>query len=137
MHTDANPVDAERSPKLGDEWRDWDGHATPDAAAPKRLFFALIVGFLGVTVAASLLSWYLVAPRLAEWHAAAPAVLLDLLAILLTALSVALALVALMLLTGWPRSTRASSLARRILAMVERRVFWLGRVLSSPRRRPR
>jgi len=29
-----------------------------------------------------------------------------------------------------PRSTRASSLARRILAMVERRVFGLGRVLS-------
>jgi hypothetical protein len=49
---------------------------------------------------------------------------------LLAALSVALALVALMLLTGWPRSARASSLARRILAMVERRVFWLGRVLS-------
>ena len=130
MHADANTINGERSPKLGDEWRDWDGHSPPDAAAPKRLFFALIVGFLIVTVGASLLSWYLVAPRLAQWHQAAPTVLIDLLAILLTALSVALALVALMLLTGWPRSTRASSLARRILATVERRVFGLGRVLS-------
>ena len=130
MHADANTLDGERSPKLGDEWRDWDGHATPDAAAPKRLFFALIVGFLIVTVGASLFSWYLVAPRLAEWHAVAPTALLVLLTILLTALGVALALVALMLLTGWPRSTRASSLARRILATVERGVFWLGRVLS-------
>ena len=130
MHAEANPLDGERSPKLGDEWRDWDGHATPDAAAPKRLFFALIVGFLVVTVAASLLSWYLVAPRLAEWHAAAPAALLVVLGFLLATLSVALALVALMLLTGWPHSTRASSLARRILATVERRVFWLGRILS-------
>jgi hypothetical protein len=130
VHADANTTEGERSPKLGDEWRDWDGHATPDAAAPKRLFFALIVGFLIVTVAAGLASWYLVAPRLAQWHVAAPTVLIDVLAILLTALSVALGLVALMLLTGWPRSTRASSLARRILAVVERRVFGLGRVLS-------
>jgi hypothetical protein len=130
VHADANTIEGERSPKLGDEWRDWDGHTTPDAAAPKRLFFALIVGFLIVTVAAAVLSWYLVAPRLAQWHVAAPTVLIDVLAILLTALSVALGLVALMLLTGWPRSTRASSLARRILAVVERRVFALGRVLS-------
>jgi uncharacterized protein len=130
VHADPDTLDGERGPKLGDEWRDWDGHATPDAAAPKRLFFALIVGFVVVTVAASLVSWYLVAPRLAEWHTAAPAVLLAVLAVLLTALSVALGLVALMLLTSWPRGTRASSIARRILAMVERRVFWLGRLLS-------
>ena len=130
MRADTNPFDGEWSPKLGDEWRDWDGHATPDAAAPKRLFFAIIVGYLIITVAASLLSWYLVAPRLAEWHSAAPRVLLFLLAILLTALGVALALVALMLVASWPRSTRASSLARRILAVVERRVFWLGSILS-------
>ena len=131
MHGDANTNDGERGPKLGDEWRDWDGQSTtPDASAPKRLFFALIVGFLVVTVAASLFSWYLVEPRLAQWHADAPAVLLVTLAVLLTTLGVALALVALMLLTGWPHSTRASTLARGILAIVERRVFWLGRVLS-------
>jgi hypothetical protein len=130
VHADANPFDGEWSSKLGDEWRDWDGHATPDAAAPKRLFFAIIVGYIIVTVAASLVSWYLVAPRLAEWHAAAPRVLFVLLAIFLSGLSLALALVALMLLTSWPRSTRASSLARRILAIVERRVFWLGSMLS-------
>jgi len=96
---------------------------------PKRLFFALIVGFLIVTVGASLFSWYLVAPRLAEWHAVAPTQRCSfLLTILLTALGVALALVALMLLTGWPRSTRASSLARRILAQSSAAFFWLGRV---------
>jgi hypothetical protein len=130
VHADSNTLDGERGPKLGDEWRDWDGHATPDAAAPKRLFFALNVGFVFMAVAASLVSWYLVAPRLAEWHAAAPTVLLAALAVLLAGLSLALGLVALMLLTGWPRSTRASSLARQILAKVERGVFWLGRVLS-------
>jgi len=130
VHAEVSPFDGEWSPKLGEEWRDWDGHATPDAAAPKRLFFALIAGYLVVTMAASLVSWYLVAPRLAELHTAAPGVLLVLLAIFLTTLSVALALVAIMLLTNWPRSTRASSLARRILAIVERGVFWLGRMLS-------
>ena len=130
MHVDANPFEGESSPKLGDEWRDWDGHATPDAAAPKRLFFAIIVGYLIVTVAASLLSWYLVAPRLAEWHSAAPGVLLVGLAIVLTALGVALALVALMLVANWPRSARASWLARRLLAVVERRVFGLACILS-------
>jgi hypothetical protein len=135
VHADTNPFDGERSPKLGDEWRDWDGHATPDAAAPKRLFFALIVGFVAVAVVAGLVSWYMVAPRLAEWHATAPAALLALLVILLTMLSMALGLVALMLLTSWPRSTRASSIARRILAMVERRVFWLGSILSINRDR--
>jgi hypothetical protein len=130
VHADANPFDGELSPKLGNEWRDWDGHATPDAAAPKRLFFAIIVGYLIGTVAASLLSWYLVAPRLAEWHSAAPRVLLVVLAIFLTSLGVAFALVALMLVASWPRSTRASSLARRLLAVVERRAFWLGSILS-------
>jgi hypothetical protein len=126
-----SPLDGERSPKLGDEWRDWDGNnAPPNAAAPKRLFFAIIIGYLVVTVAASLLSWYLVAPRLAEWHAAAPGLLLFLLVILLSMLGIALALVALMLVAGWPRGSRASSLARRILALVERRVFGLGRILS-------
>jgi hypothetical protein len=130
VHAEANPFDGESSPKLGDEWRDWDGHATPDAAAPKRLFFAIAVGCLIVTVAASLLSWYLVAPRLAEWHSAAPRVLFVVLAILLAALGVALASVALMLVTSWPRSRRASWLARRVLGMVERRVFWLGSILS-------
>jgi hypothetical protein len=136
VHGDANNADGERGPKLGDEWRDWDGRSTPaDAAAPKRLFFALIVGFLAVTVGASLFFWYLVSPRLSQWHQAAPTALLISMAVLLTALGVALALVALMLLTGWPRNTRASSLARGILAIVERGVFWLGRVLSINRDR--
>jgi hypothetical protein len=130
VHADANPSHGEVSQKLGDEWRDWDGHTTPNAEAPKRLFFAMVVGYLLLTMAASLLSWYLVVPRLAEWHAAAPMVLLVFLAILLTTLSVALAFVAFMLLMSWPRSARASALARRILATVERRVFWLGRLLS-------
>lgn len=130
MHADPNTPEKERSPKLGDEWRDWDGHDTPDTAAPKRLFFALIMGFLLITVGASLFSWYLVAPRLAEWHAAAPTILLVLLAALLTGLSIAIGLVAVMLLASWPRSTRASLLAHRVLALVERGVFWLGRILA-------
>jgi len=115
---------------LGDVWRDWDGRATPDAAAPKRLFFALLLGLCAVAVGASLSFWYMVSPRLAQWHAAAPAVLLVLLAFLLVLLGLAVAALTMMLLANWPRSTHASSFARRILAMVELGVFWLGRVLS-------
>jgi hypothetical protein len=129
VHADPNTPEGERGPKLGDEWRDWDGQATPDAAAPKRLFFALSMGFLLFSVAASALTWYLVTPRLAEWHPVAPTALLVVMAVLLATLAGALGLVTLMLLTRWPHSTRASALAGQILSLIERRVFWLGRLL--------
>lgn len=131
----ANVSDGERQPKLGDEWRDWDGNATPDSAAPKRLFFALIAGVLLLAAGASLLSCYLVAPRLLEWSRAAPRVLFAVLASLVAALSIAFGLVALMLLANWPRSKRASRLARHLIALADRPVFWLGRVLSIDRDR--
>ncbi len=121
--------EGERGPKLGDEWRDWDGRATPDAAAPKRLFFALSMGFLIFSVAASWLTWYLVSPRLAQWHPIAPTVLFVILAVALTTLACALSLVTLMLLTRWPHNTHVSALAGKILSLIERRVFWLGRLL--------
>ncbi len=127
--------DRDRYPKLGDEWRDWDGQATPDSAAPKRLFFALIAGVIVLAAAASLLSWYLVTPRLQQWSTAAPRVLLLSLASLLATLSVAYGLVAFMLLVNWPRSRRASRLARHLIAFIDRAVFWLGRVLSINRDR--
>jgi hypothetical protein len=129
VHADPNTTEGERGPKLGDEWRDWDGHATPDAAAPKRLFFALTMGFLVFSVAASALTWYLITPRLAQWHPMAPTVLMVVVAVLLATLTGALGLVTLMLLTEWPHSTRASALAGKILSLIERRVFWLGRLL--------
>lgn len=130
MHADPNMPEGERGPKLGDEWRDWDGQATPDAAAPKRLFFALSMGFLVFSVAASAFTWYLVAPRLAQWHPIAPTVLMLVVAVLLASLAGALGLVTLMLLAGWPHSPRASALAGQILSLIERRVFWLGRLLG-------
>jgi uncharacterized protein len=129
VHADPNTTEGERGPKLGDEWRDWDGHATPDAAAPKRLFFALSMGFLVFSVAASAVTWYLVTPRLAQWHPIAPTVLFVIMAVLLATLAGALGLVTLMLLTRWPHNTRISALAGQILALIERRVFWLGRLL--------
>jgi hypothetical protein len=135
VHADANSADDKRGPKLGDLWRDWDGHAQPDSAAPKRLFFALSAGFLAIAAGASLLSWYMVTPRLAQWYPGAPAILLVFLALLLVLLAVSVGAVVIMLLTNWPRSTRASSLARLILAVVEARVFWLGRLLSIDRDR--
>jgi hypothetical protein len=94
------------------------------------LFFALSAGFLVIAAAASFLSWYMVTPRLLQWYPGAPAILLVLLALLLVLLGVALGILAIMLLTGWPRSARASWLARQILAMVEVRVFWLGGFLA-------
>lgn len=132
---DPKTSDAERSPRLGDEWRDWDGSASIEATAPKRLFFALIWGFLAVAAGSSSLFWYMVKPRLAEWHQTAPNLFLVALGLLVMLLGVAMALLTLMLLTGWPRSAQASLVARRILGLLERRAFWLGRVLSINRDR--
>ncbi|HEY3355282.1 MAG TPA: DUF116 domain-containing protein [Polyangia bacterium] len=133
MHADT--LDQERSRALGDEWRDWDGHAPPDASAPKRLFFTLIAGFVVVVAAAGLALWYLVAPRLAQWHRTAPTVLLGVVALGVAALGLSLALVALMLLLGWPRGARVARLALRLLALVERGVFALGALLAIDRDR--
>ena len=135
MHTDANSPDKERSPKLGDEWRDWDGQSTPDATAPKRLFFALVLGVLVVMALSSVLSWYMVAPRLAEWHPRAPAALLVVLGLAVVASGLAVGLLALMLLAEWPRGALATSFGRGILALFERHAFWLGRALSINRDR--
>jgi uncharacterized protein len=130
VHADPSSPDDKRGPRLGDVWRDWDGRVTPDAAAPKRLFFALVLGFLVVSVGASLLSWYMVTPRLAEWHPAAPAILLTVLAALLLLFALAVGGLTVPLLMSWPQGQRASAISQRVLSMVEQGAFWLGRLLS-------
>ncbi len=135
VHGDPNIPDDKRGPKLGDVWRDWDGHATADATAPKRLFFALVLGFWAVAVGASLLSWYMVTPRLAEWHVSAPSILLALLAVLLFLLGLAMGVLTIVLLANRPRSPRVSAVARGILSLMEQRAFWLGRILAINRDR--
>ncbi len=111
-------------------WRDWDGDVTPDAAAPTRLFFALVLGSFLVAVGASILSWYMVTPRLAEWHAVAPNVLLTMLAALLLLLAVAIAVLTVPLLMNWRQSHRTVAISRGILSLVAQRAFGLGRLLS-------
>jgi hypothetical protein len=124
------------APKLGDEWKDWDGTAAAaDTAAPKRLFFELTAGLVGVLAGGGLLAWYLVAPRLAQWHRVAPSAALALVALAVAALGAAVALVALMLLARWPRSPRAAVLAQVVLARIERGVFRFGGALGVDRDR--
>jgi hypothetical protein len=130
VHADPTSLDDKRSPRLGDVWRDWDGQVTPDAAAPKRLFFALVLGSLLVAIGASLLGWYMVTPRLAEWHPAAPAALLTVLAALLLLLALAIGVLTVPLLMNWRQGRRAVAISRRILSLVEQRAFGLGRLLS-------
>jgi hypothetical protein len=117
--------------KLGDEWRDWDGSAHPgDSHAGKRLFISLSGLLLLLVGVSGLLAWYLVAPRLNEWHRSAPD------ALLVTVL--ASTAVLLLLLVGlcaalwfrWPLPPRLAAAARRMLAGTERRVLSLGRTLS-------
>jgi uncharacterized protein len=135
VQAESHTLDRDRDPKLGDEWRNWDGRGSSESAAPKRLFFALTWALLALAAASSWLMWYMVAPRLAEWHRAAPTCLFVGLAALVAGYGVALALVTLMLLTGWPRTPRACLVARRVVAFVDRGVFRLGRLLSVDRDR--
>jgi hypothetical protein len=131
----SDTLDHERPPVLGDEWRDWDGSAPPDASAPKRLFFALTAALVLCTAAGALGAFYLVAPRVAEWHALAPRVLLGALGAFVFGLAVALGLLALVVRAGWPRRAACAALAGRLLAAVEGGVFTLGGLVGIDRDR--
>jgi len=119
--------------KLGDEWRGWDGNSadtSADTRAGKRLFISLSGLLLLLVAVGGVLAWYLVAPRLTEWHASAPAVLL-----VLVLSATALLLLCLVGLCGalwfrWPLPWRLAALVRWLLAGTERRVISLGRTLS-------
>jgi hypothetical protein len=122
--------------KLGDEWKDWDGRsAAAESSAGKRLFFSLSGAWLLVLLCIGLFVWYLIVPRLAQWHSAAPAVVL---VVWLTAFAVqflAIGLVALTLLAHLPMPPWLSALMRRLLAHLEGGAFRLGTLLSLDRDR--
>jgi uncharacterized protein len=117
--------------KLGDEWSDWDGQSNPgDSQAGKRLFISLSGLLLLLFGVSGLLAWYLVAPRLTEWHTSAPDVLLVSVLALTTLLLLLLVGLCAALWFRWPLPRGLAAAARRMLAGTERRVLSLGRTLS-------
>ena len=127
---------AEADRKLGDEWKDWDGRAAEaESSAGKRLFFSLTGAYLFALLGLGLLGWYLIAPRLAQWHHAAPtAVLLAWLLVFLVQFF-AMALVALTLLARLPMPRWLSTVVRRLLVHLEGGIFTLGGLFSLSRDR--
>jgi hypothetical protein len=130
------PAKTKRDRKLGDEWKDWDGHdpaATVEAG--KRLFFSLTGALLILLGGLGLFAWYLIAPRLAEWHRAAPTVALAAFLTGLAALYLVYGLIAATLLLRLRLPAALSGFARRILAGIEGGVFWLGSLCGLGRDR--
>jgi hypothetical protein len=121
--------------KLGDEWSDWDGDSPAESRAGKRLFFALGGALLVATGGTGVCAWYLVAPRLAQWHPRLPGVLLIAIAALVAMLVLAQAAMAATLLLRVPLPRSLSALVRRLLARIEGGVFSLGALLSIDRDR--
>jgi uncharacterized protein len=84
---------------------------------------------------AGLGAWYLVAPRLAQWHPRLPGALLVALAALVAMLLLTQAAVAATLLLRWPLPQALSAVVRRLLARIESGVFTLGGLVSVDRDR--
>lgn len=121
--------------KLGDEWQDWTGSESAESRAGKRLFITLMALFIITCGLVGGLAWYLVTPRLAQWHSVAPVTLLILLAVILLAQSLALVLVVGTLFFQRPLPGALSRLAQRFLSTTEGKVFSLGGTLSVNRDR--
>lgn len=100
--TKEKPVDNAPKPdrKLGDEWEDWDGNAGEDVVEEKKTTF-LFVAF-GVTALISVLSlfgWYMITPRLEQFHSLLPLVIGVGLIVALTALGLVLLSITITVLT--------------------------------------
>ncbi len=64
--------------KLGDEWKDWQGDLAAvqiDARTGKRTFLGLILLWLLSVGAGVLVIWYLISPRLAQFHPVLPVII--------------------------------------------------------------
>jgi len=121
--------------RLGDEWSDWDGNSVAETRAGKRLFISLSIAILVVFAGLLGFAWYLVAPRLAQWHALAPTAFLALCGLGVVVLGLELCTVTLSLWTGWPLPRPLTAVTRWLLIVIERRVFALGRRLAIDRDR--
>jgi len=134
MATESSREGADR--KLGDEWKDWDGRsAEAEASARKRLFFSLTGAYLMALLGFGLFAWYLIAPRLTEWHRLAPAAVLVAWLGAFVVLFAALGLVALTVLAHLPMPRWLSAAVRRLLVHLEGGVFGLAGLLSLSRDR--
>jgi len=123
---------ASQDPKrnLGDEWSDWDGTSSMDSSAGKRLFLALSGAALVLAALAALGGFYMVAPRLLQWHTSAPLLLLVLLSALGAALTTAMLLLVVSLLLGRPLPAWLRWFLARVLFLTEGRVHKMGTRLS-------
>jgi hypothetical protein len=64
--------------KLGDEWKNWKGDLAPvqiDARTGKRTFLGLILLWLLAIGFGGFVIWYLIGPRLAQFHPAFPMIM--------------------------------------------------------------
>jgi hypothetical protein len=123
-------VRGERDRKLGDEWQDWDGRPVADTQAGKRLFVSLCAGLVVLVGLGGLLAWYMIAPRLSQWHDTAPVVALSVLIVSFVLIAAAFVGITLMLWFRRPLPHPLASMARKFVSHAERGVFSLGRRLS-------
>jgi hypothetical protein len=135
MTSNSSQKGKDKDRKLGDEWSDWDGSSVSETRAGKRLFISLSIVVLVVFAGLLGFAWYLVAPRLAQWHPLAPTVFLALCGLGVVVLGLELCTVTLSLWTGWPLPRPLTTVTRWLLIIIERRVFALGRRLAIDRDR--
>ena len=67
-----------RDRKLGDEWTDWKGHLEiieTNANTGKRTFLGLLLLTIVVTGIVGFLIWYMIVPRLFQFHQLAPLII--------------------------------------------------------------
>ena len=122
--------------KLGDQWGDWDGGpAETQTSAGKRLFLLFGLITIALTGLMSGVAWYLITPRLLQWHPLVPRVLLA--SLLLTVVLLVGAQLALVtsLLFRWPLPRPLRAVMRRFLGITESRVQQVGQRLAVNRDR--
>ncbi len=120
---------------LGDEWADWDGREVHEARAGKRLFLLLCSATLALAGALALLAWYMIAPRLLQWHSLAPLLLLLTLATAGLTLLGAMALLTVSLFTGRQLPAPLRRALAALLTRTEPRVHSVGTRLQVDRDR--
>ncbi len=122
--------------RLGDEWNDWNG-AAEDAqtSAGKRLFVLLSALTLTLAGTLSVVAWYMVTPRLLQWHPMVPRALLLFLVLAALMVMAAQGVLVLSLLLGRPVPRRLRFLLRIFLGVTERKVLGVGQRLAMDRDR--
>ncbi len=132
------PVESrkEKRRKLGDEWNDWDGKdAEAVTSAGKRLFVVMSGLTIALAGVLAVLGWYMVTPRLLQWHPVVPRVLLALLLTSALLLVAAQGVLVFCLLLGRPVPGRLRTILGLLLGATEAPVQRVGQRLSVDRDR--